>query len=135
MECGNAQLGEIFNKNNFRCKSWDGHVQFRVVHGSSASDNCLRQEKGINGDGNPFHLWTNRNVDSFGSCWNERSAAPSSHSAALSQGIVPVFAREYGLHPDIMSTGTYTPNDRLGIRIRDIFLTEREVVLSDRFTL
>ncbi|KAF9682707.1 hypothetical protein SADUNF_Sadunf05G0136600 [Salix dunnii] len=52
--------------------------------------------------------------------------------AALSQGIVPfVFAREYGLHPDIMSTGicnsiNITPSDRLGIRIRDIFLTERE---------
>jgi hypothetical protein len=31
MECGNAQLGEIFNKNNFRCRSWDGYVQFRYL--------------------------------------------------------------------------------------------------------
>jgi len=31
MECGNAQLGEIFNKNNFGCRSWDGYVQFRYL--------------------------------------------------------------------------------------------------------
>lgn len=84
MECGNAQLGEIFNKNNFRRRSWDGHVQFRVVHGSSASDNCMRQEKSNNGNGNPIHLWTNRDVDNFDRRWNERSAAPCGHSAGSS---------------------------------------------------
>jgi len=113
MECGNAQLGEIFNKNNFRRRSWDGHVQFRyieplittstvdpvicmkifnknrrVVHGSSASDNCMRQEKGNNGNGNPIHLWTDRNVDNFGRCWNERSAAPGGHSAGTTRTFV-----------------------------------------------
>lgn len=29
MECGDAQLGEIFNKDHIRCWSWDGNVQLR----------------------------------------------------------------------------------------------------------
>ncbi|XP_037493684.1 auxin efflux carrier component 6 isoform X1 [Jatropha curcas] len=84
MECGNAKSSEILDKNNFRCRSWNGNVQFRVIHGPSTSDNCLWQKEGSDGDGDPIHLRPHSDVSSIRRGGFKRSPATSSYSTGSS---------------------------------------------------
>ncbi|KAK7851093.1 auxin efflux carrier component 6 [Quercus suber] len=107
MECRDAQFGEILNKNNIRCRSRNGHVQFRAVHGPPTPDYCLWYKKGTVGMVIRFlcgPIIMSAASVAVGLRGVKLHAAIV--QAALPQGIVPfVFAREYGLHPDILSTG------------------------------
>ncbi|KAG6588387.1 Auxin efflux carrier component 8, partial [Cucurbita argyrosperma subsp. sororia] len=94
------------HNNSVNWRTWYGHVQLRPFHGFTDKHHSMRYKDDTGSHGNEILNGTCTYGCILTSSRPQGQIAPSGNRAALPQGIVPfVFAKEYNIHPDVLSTG------------------------------